>query len=403
MKYCPDRDLLKRLVNNGLDDTELDEIEQHVEVCAVCQQTLEELTDNTMWSLPLAAAETGLAIDPRGRTVAATDGPDEHLTRRFPTVPGYEITGELGRGGMGIVYRAFDEKRCATVALKALKRADPAAIFRFKQEFRSLADVSHPNLVALHELTADGPNWFFTMELVEGVDFLSFVRCGTDRPAPGPETKQYLGPPSPPSEGGLKLTHDVVSDTETFDVKRVNEGHGVRPHRGFGLSPAVLARLRIALLQLAEGIAVLHEAGKLHRDLKPSNVLVTRQGRVVILDFGIAADLGASGVHESLLPYVLGTSAYMAPEQAAGLPVSPASDWYSLGSMLYEVLTGNTPFLGRTHEVLIEKQRFEPPAPSELAPGLPDDLSALCVDLLRRDPEARPTGRDVLRRLGNKK
>jgi serine/threonine protein kinase len=316
-------------------------------------------------------------------------------------VPGYEITGELGRGGMGIVYRAFDEKRGATVALKALKRADPSAIFRFKHEFRSLADVSHPNLVTLHELTADGPNWFFTMELVEGVDFLSFVRWGTDRPASVLETKVYLGSPSPPSPGTLGLAHDVVGDTESFDPKRVCEGHGVPPHRGSSLSPAVVARLRIALLQLAEGIAVLHESGKLHRDLKPSNVLVTRQGRLVILDFGIAADLGASGVHQSLLPYVLGTSAYMAPEQAAGLPVSPASDWYSLGSMLYEVLTGNTPFLGRTHEVLIEKQRFEPPAPSELAPGLPDDLCALCVDLLRRDPEARPTGRDVLRRLGN--
>ena len=324
------------------------------------------------------------------------------MAHRVPHVPGYEITGELGRGGMGVVYRAFDEKRGAAVALKALKRPEPAAILRFKQEFRTLADLSHPNLVVLHELIAHGPNWFFTMELVEGVDFLSFVRSGADRPGPAPETTEYLGSPSPSSPGAPGSVQDAAGDTKPFDLEQVGAGHGVPANRGFSLSPAVLARLRIALRQLAEGIAVLHEAGKLHRDLKPSNVLVTRQGRVVILDFGIAADLGASGLHESLLPYVLGTSSYMAPEQAAGRAVSAASDWYSLGSMLYEVLTGHTPFLGRTREVLVDKQRFEPPDPSGLAPGLPQDLCALCVDLLRRDPEARPAGRDVLRRLGSR-
>jgi hypothetical protein len=262
--------------------------------------------------------------------------------------------------------------------------------------------VSHPNLVALHELTADGPSWFFTMELVEGVDFKSFVRWGTEPTAPLPETTDDLGPPSPTVPVAPRSAPSASGATNSFELKPVEAGLRVRAQRSFSLSPAVLARLRIALLQLAEGVAFLHEAGKLHRDLKPSNVLVTRQGRLVILDFGLAADLGASGLHQSLVPYVLGTSAYMAPEQAAGLPVSPASDWYSLGSMLYEVLTGHPPFLGRPHQVLIDKLRLDPTAPSELASGVPDDLNMLCVDLLRRDPGARPTGRDVLLRLGSR-
>src|SRR5262249_20808893 len=161
----------------------------------------------------------------------------------------------------------------------------------------TLADVSHPNLVALYELTADGSSWFFTMELVEGVNFLSFVRSGTDPPAAVPMTTEDLGQPGASSTEVQESTEDAIGDTQSFDPKGANmAGPRVQPRRGFSLSPAVLARLRIALRQLAEGIAVLHEAGKLHRDLKPSNVLVTRQGRLVILDFGLAADLGASGL-----------------------------------------------------------------------------------------------------------
>jgi serine/threonine protein kinase len=392
---CPSREQLELLLANRLVDAVRDELEMHVETCDACLQVLELLTRATEWEPLLRGGgpwndigSSGNAID---RTAAAA-------VRRLG---GYRIDHELGRGGMGVVYRVFDEKRGVAVALKTLKRVDASTILRFKQEFRALADVCHPNLVALYELATDGPIWFFTMELIDGIDFLQFVRSGTDRPEAGLETTEPVGLPDPGMLGSLRSTESVAGESESLNPKGFSAGDRVRPDRRSSLSPAALARLRIALGQLAEGVACLHEAGKLHRDLKPSNVLVTRQGRLVILDFGLAADLGASGLHQSLVPYVLGTSAYMAPEQAAGLPVSPASDWYSVGSMLYKALTGHTPFLGRPDEMLIDKLRIEPPAPCELASGIPDDLNALCVDLLRREPKARPAGRDVLRRLGN--
>jgi tetratricopeptide (TPR) repeat protein/predicted Ser/Thr protein kinase len=257
----------------------------------------------------------------------------------------FEIRRQLGAGTYGEVFAAYDKERQETVALKTLNQSDPASLYRFKQEFRAHADLRHPNLVRLYELLGENDRWFFTMELVEGRELVAWAR-------------------------GLPA--------------------GEPRH----------ASLRQVLRQIAEGVRALHLAGKLHRDLKPSNVLVTPEGRVVILDFGLFADLSAAQIYESLDADVVGTPAYMAPEQGAGLPPSEASDWYSVGALLFEVLTGAPPFQGTFVQVMLTKQREDAPSPTTLNPHVPEDLATLCDDLLRRDPAARPDGDDVLHRLG---
>ena len=253
----------------------------------------------------------------------------------------FRIQRPLGRGGMGLVYQVHDAERDEVVALKTLRRSGAVDLYRLKREFRSLADVAHPNIVCLYELfVEDGRPPFFTMELVHGVNFVEFVR-GADR------------------------------------------------------AQVSLDRLRPALQQLAEGLSSLHRLGMLHRDVKPSNVLVTSEGRTVLLDFGLIAESGAVGTRE----VEGGTPAYMPPEEAAGTAPSAAGDWYSVGATLYEALTGRLPFDGSVASVLRQKQTADPPAPVEVATDVPDELSALCMGLLRRDPASRLNGDAMLRML----
>jgi hypothetical protein len=299
----------------------------------------------------------------------SVDAPSYHQPGAGPGLSGYDLLGELGRGGMGVVYRAQDRRRGRMVALKTMQGLDAAALWRFKQEFRSLAGLSHPNLVTLHELVGEGPCWFFTMELLQGVSMLEYVR---GRGTAAPPTLE--GPPDGP--GGVAVTRSLPP----------------------ALSAEQQGRLREVLRQLAGAVHFLHEKGIVHRDIKPGNVMVTTEGRVVLLDFGLATELDRRGQHRSI--HLLGTVAYMAPEQAACRAVTPASDWYAVGVLLYEALSGRLPFDGDMTQVLLDKQQRDPPPVEALAVGLPGDLTQLCRELLRRPPEARPTGADLLRQLG---
>ncbi len=312
--------------------------------------------------------------------MTAADGSDLTGTDRF------EIREHLGSGGFGDVFRAWDRKLETMVALKTLHGAAPEAVYRFKREFRALADLVHPNLVKLYELQSERRQWFFTMELVEGCDFIAYV--GRSSPARRPSaTTHTLG-----RRGG---------DAAGFATRAVLEGSEPPPEAAASeatWSPD-LGRLRSGFRQLAAGLGALHAAGKLHRDVKPSNIRVTAEGRVVLLDFGLIKDLRSVEEIKTLPGTVFGTPAYMAPEQVMGEAATAASDWYSAGVVLYRALTGRLPFPGGVRH-LQDKLGRRAPSPSATVPGLPADLGDLCRGLLARDPDRRPAGARVLARLG---
>ncbi len=323
------------------------------------------------------------------------------LSNDFLGTERFRIRRRLGSGGMGVVYEAHDRETDKVVALKTLTRAEASHISRFKNEFRSLADVSHPNLVSLYEFMVEGPYWFFTMELVHGVNFLEYVRPGYHAKR-GPSSRTATLRKT--SEGvGTELLADYEAETRQLDS--ITDPVLDRDPRETSPGPSLTSsrldiyRLRLALRQLAEGLHGLHETGKLHRDIKPSNVLVTKEGRVVILDFGLVAEVEGRELHDSLS--LAGTPDYMSPEQGAQLPISRSSDWYSVGVMIYQAITGRLPFAGKFFEVMMNKQNFDPPAPVELVRNCPDDLNELCSRLLRRKPEDRPSSSEILRLLGH--
>ncbi|QDU39574.1 Serine/threonine-protein kinase PrkC [Maioricimonas rarisocia] len=268
------------------------------------------------------------------------------------TLGEYELLRELGRGGFGVVYEARHRHRHDRVALKTLPvgldGAAPAEnhaerLHRFRREFRSLSDINHPNLVGMQSLEVDGNQWFFTMDLVEGIDFLEYVR-----------------------------PDDELNET----------------------------RLRSTLAQLVQGITALHSQGIVHRDLKPANVMVDGDGHVVVLDFGLVAELQQRTDQTMSMQsrQFGGTPLFAAPEQFSGTR-SMASDWYAVGVMLYQALTGDLPFRGTNVEILVAKQQEAAPTLTGRN-GVPADLAGLIDRLLEKEPERRPSGEAIAKSLG---
>jgi WD40 repeat protein/predicted Ser/Thr protein kinase len=285
-------------------------------------------SSESTWPQPDAPAGEGNGVrDPGGRSGAAG----------LPSgVPGYEILGELGRGGMGVVYRARQVSLKRVVALKMIQAGRgtrPEQVARFRTEAEAVARLQHPNIVQVYETGEHDGLPYFSLEFVDG----------------GSLDRKLAGTPLPPREA---------------------------------------ARL---VERLARAMAHAHQCGILHRDLKPANVLLAADGTPKITDFGLAKRLEEESGHTQT-GSIFGTPPYMAPEQAEGRrpELSPATDVYALGAILYECLTGRPPFKGATLLDTLEQVRTqEPVPPRRLQPRVPRELDTIALKRLQKEPTKR--------------
>lgn len=254
----------------------------------------------------------------------------------------YEIIEELGRGGMGRLYRVLDTKIDQEVALKILRpeiSRDPQTIGRFSNELRLARQVAHKNVCRMYHLGEDEGTHFIIMEFIPGQDLQSMI----------------------------KMTKQLSMETAVSIAK-----------------------------QISEGLAEAHRLDVIHRDLKPGNVMIDREGNARVLDFGIARSLKSRGMTES--GHMIGTPEYMSPEQAQDTGVDQRSDIYSLGIMLYEMVTGKVPFTGDTPiSITIKHIEEMPKSPKTLAPQIPDVLNQLIMKCLAKNKEYRHKSAGELR------
>ena len=346
----------------------------------------------------------------------------------------------IGRGGVGTVYRARLRETGAQVALKLLgppPACDASAARRLAREFEALAHLHHPNVVRVYEAGVHEGYSFLAMELVEGLDLRSYLSPDLDDA--GPEVRP--GPPvrmddpvawsdEPETEGILSCSVDPAADeagpaairafAALMDEPETDPGQDPRgvpgdrprstsagearplvPGALHGLNRAGrIARLRAAILQVCDGLAYVHARGLVHRDLKPSNIMVDDARRVRLMDFGLvklAADGGSITQHGK----IVGTYRYMAPEQARGEPVDCRADLYSLGVVLFELLSGRPPFTARrAAELWNDIVSRPPPAIASLNPGVDGSLALVAEQLLAKDPRERfQTAEEVAARL----
>jgi eukaryotic-like serine/threonine-protein kinase len=282
---------------------------------------------------------------------------------------GYQLLEEIGRGGMGVVYKARQEDLDRVVAVKMILSshlASPEQVRRFQAEARAAAKLRHSHIVPIHEVGQLNGQDYFTMEYIEGQSL-------AQRIAQPEKTGTQLVCPDGPKGASHKLAASPFSPIDVSTAVRI-------------------------VSAIARAVEYLHRQGIVHRDLKPSNILLDAQGEPYLTDFGLAKFFAPDAEHTAT-GVIAGTPAYMAPEQAAGRgkEVGPASDVYSLGAILYELLTGVPPFLEENPlDTLLNVLSVDPMLPRRLNPKIPRQLELICLTCLQKTPGERYASAEAL-------
>jgi RND family efflux transporter MFP subunit len=381
---CPSRETLLQYSIGLLSNQQSDDLAGHLESCPDCQATittLEDAEDTLIGRLRTPSGSESCLAEPQFQTALAEvidgKGVRSHLPERpegcfaqmatdpfSPPVPfslgEYQILEELGRGGMGRVYKALHTKLDREVAIKVLPRArleDRQAITRFEREMKAVGRLAHPNIVQAHDAREIDGTPVLIMEFVDGLDLAEIVH--------------RVGP---------------LGDCPDF---RVNENGTVPLGIGIANSCELVRRTALAL-QCA------HEHGLVHRDIKLSNIMLTRSGEVKLLDLGLARFYAETSTGEEMTGtgQAMGTADYMAPEQASdSRTVDIRADIYSLGCTLYKLLSGRAPFGGPEYRGTLDKLNAHvhqtPPPIRQLIAEVPEDLSAIIDRMLAKDPADR--------------
>ena len=400
---CPDRETLLRYSLGMLPEEQREPLDSHLDGCPDCQAmivTLDDADDTAIGRLRMPLSGESVLAEPQlqdalaaamGMPAPAPESAD------MPQMLGeYRLIEELGRGGMGRVYKALHTKLDRVVAIKVLpggRARDDHATNRFAREMKAVGRLAHPNIVHAYDAREIDGTAVLIMELVDGLDLAEIVRrCASN-------------PPLPPGEGRGEGSANLLSVTgrrAEVEGRATSQSSGTRPPAKAGTPALPISDACELIRQTALGLQCAHESGLVHRDIKPSNIMLARSGEVKLLDLGLARFFAESGADASSASHeemtgtgqAMGTADYMAPEQASdSRTVDIRADIYSLGCTFYKLLTGRAPFSGPEYRTTLDKMNahVHQPAPPvrQIVPEVPEQLATVLDRMLAKEPAAR--------------